>query len=438
MNSDSLSFRNVLALGFMTFALFVGAGNIIFPPLVGLQSGEHVWYAAAGFLITAVGLPVVALVALARAGGGIDILSAPVGRRAGMILSVICYLAVGPLFAIPRAATVSFEIGIAPFTEPGAVPLLIYSLIYFVLVAGLSLYPHHLLDTIGHFLAPLKIISLIILGIAAIFWPCGSFVSATDVYEHKPFSAGFINGYLTMDTLGAMVFGLVIINTVRNRGIFSPSLLTRYTLWAGIIAGSGMTLVYLSLFKLGAESGALVNGAGNGAVILHAYVQYAFGNVGHFFLSALIFIACMVTAVGLTCSCAEFFSKQLPLSYRTLVFMLTAFSMLFSNAGLNTLIEISLPLLTAIYPPCILLIILSFTAHWWNNASRVFVPVLLVSLFFGVLDAIKISAFASQLPARINSLPLIDHGLAWFLPSLLMMGIVGLYDRVYCHQEAHR
>lgn len=309
-----LTSKDILALGFMTFALFVGAGNIIFPPMVGLQSGEHVWIAAIGFLITAVGLPVITVVALAKVGGGIDALSTPIGRKAGLLLATVCYLAVGPLFATPRTATVSFELGIAPLTGDGAAPLLIYSLVYFALVIGISLYPGKLLDTVGHILAPLKIVALAVLGIAAVLWPAGSHVPAIEIYQQVPFSSGFVNGYLTMDTLGAMVFGIVIVNAARSRGVSDSRLLTRYTIWAGLIAGIGLTLVYLSLFKLGSSSGELVPDAQNGAVILHAYVQHTFGGIGSLFLAALIFIACMVTAVGLTCACAEFFAQYLPLA----------------------------------------------------------------------------------------------------------------------------
>ena len=425
-----LTSKDILALGFMTFALFVGAGNIIFPPMVGLQSGEHVWISALGFLITAVGLPVATVVALAKVGGGIDTLSSPLGRRAGLLLATIAYLAVGPLFAIPRTTTVSFEVGIAPLSGEGALPLLVYSLIYFVLVIGISLYPGKLLDTVGHFLAPLKIVALAILGISALLWPAGDFAPATELYRQIPFSSGFINGYLTMDTLGAMVFGIVIVNAARSRGVSDARLLTRYTIWAGLIAGIGLTLVYLSLFKLGSDSGMLVPGAQNGAVILHAYVQHTFGNMGSIFLAALIFIACMVTAVGLTCACAEFFAEYLPLSYRSLVFILGLFSMVVSNLGLSLLIQISIPVLTAIYPPCIVLVVLSFTRRWWCSAPRVFKPVMVISLLFGILDAVKSSALAAQLPSWIEQLPLAQQGLAWLPPSLAMMVLAGLYDRV--------
>ncbi|AJJ63929.1 branched-chain amino acid transport system II carrier protein [Yersinia aldovae] len=433
--SHRLSSKDIMALGFMTFALFVGAGNIIFPPMVGLQSGEHVWWAAIGFLITAVGLPVITVIALARVGGGIDALSTPIGRSAGLVLATVCYLAVGPLFATPRTATVSFEVGIAPLTGDGPLPLFIYSVVYFALVIGISLYPGRLLDTVGHILAPLKILALAILGIAALIWPAGPLIPATDAYQQVPFSSGFVNGYLTMDTLGALVFGIVIVNAARSRGVVSSQLLTRYTIWAGLIAGIGLTLVYLSLFKLGSSSGSLVPEAQNGAVVLHAYVQHTFGGLGSVFLAALIFIACMVTAVGLTCACAEFFAQYLPLSYRSLVFILGIFSMLVSNLGLSHLIQISIPVLTAIYPPCIVLVLMSFTLRWWRNASRIVAPVMLISLIFGILDAVKASTLAHFLPAWTQHLPLAEQGLAWLSPSLLVFVVVGLYDRICCRQE---
>lgn len=433
--SHRLSSKDIMALGFMTFALFVGAGNIIFPPMVGLQSGEHVWMAALGFLITAVGLPVITVIALARVGGGIDALSTPIGRSAGLVLATVCYLAVGPLFATPRTATVSFEVGIAPLTGDGPLPLFIYSVVYFALVIGISLYPGRLLDTVGHILAPLKILALAILGIAALLWPAGPLIPATDAYQQVPFSSGFVNGYLTMDTLGALVFGIVIVNAARSRGVVSAKLLTRYTIWAGLIAGIGLTLVYLSLFKLGSSSGSLTPDAQNGAVVLHAYVQHTFGGLGSVFLAALIFIACMVTAVGLTCACAEFFAQYLPLSYRALVFILGIFSMMVSNLGLSHLIQISIPVLTAIYPPCIVLVLMSFTLRWWHHASRIVAPVMLVSLLFGILDAVKASTFAHFLPEWTQHLPLAEQGLAWLSPSLLVFVVVGLYDRVCCRQE---
>lgn len=422
--------QDILALGFMTFALFVGAGNIIFPPIVGLQSGPNVWIAALGFLITAVGLPVVTVVALAKVGGGMDALSSPIGKIAGGLLAAAAYLAVGPLFATPRTATVSFEVGLAPLTGESPLALFLYSSVYFLIVFFVSLYPGRLLDTVGRFLAPLKIIALAILGIAAFVLPAGDIGSATPVYEAAPFSQGFIQGYLTMDTLGALVFGIVIVNAIRSRGVESPKLITRYAIIAGLVAGVGLTLVYISLFRLGSGSHEVAIGATNGAAVLHAYVQHTFGSLGSGFLAVLIALACLVTAVGLTCACAEYFSKILPLSYKALVIILAAFSLVVSNLGLTKLIAFSVPVLTAIYPPCIVLVALSFCKGFWNEQTRIVGPVMLVSFIFGVVDALKGAGLADGLPNWLTHMPFSEQGLAWLVPSLIVLVGAFIYDRL--------
>ncbi|EEO6276072.1 branched-chain amino acid ABC transporter substrate-binding protein, partial [Salmonella enterica subsp. enterica serovar 4,[5],12:i:-] len=161
----------------------------------------------------------------------------------------------------------------------------------------------------------------------------------------------------------------------------------------------------------------------------HAYVQHTFGGAGSFLLAALIFIACLVTAVGLTCACAEFFAQYIPLSYRTLVFILGGFSMVVSNLGLSHLIQISIPVLTAIYPPCIALVVLSFTRSWWHNSTRIIAPAMFISLLFGILDGIKASAFGDMLPAWSQRLPLAEQGLAWLMPTVVMVILAIIWDR---------
>lgn len=420
--------QDILALGFMTFALFVGAGNIIFPPIVGLQSGPHVWMAALGFLVTAVGLPVITVVALAKVGGGMDELSSPIGKIAGGLLAAAAYLAVGPLFATPRTATVSFEVGVAPLTGESPMALFIYSLVYFLVVLAVSMYPGKLLDTVGRFLAPLKIIALAVLGIAAFALPAGTIGEAQPAYVAAPFSQGFIQGYLTMDTLGALVFGIVIVNAIRSRGVESPRLITRYAVIAGLIAGVGLTLVYVSLFRLGAGSHDIAANASNGAVVLHAYVQHTFGSLGSGFLAVLIALACLVTAVGLTCACAEYFSRLLPLSYRALVVLLAGFSLVVSNLGLTKLIMFSVPVLTAIYPPCIVLVGLSFCKGMWHSQARIMAPVMAVSLLFGTIDALKVAGL--NMPEWLAHLPLSEQGLAWLVPCVATLVVAVVCDRM--------
>ena len=426
----NLRTRDIIALGFMTFALFIGAGNIIFPPIVAQQAGEHVWLAAFGFLITAVGLPVITIIALSRVEGSIQLLSSPLGKVASLVLTIVCYLAVGPLFATPRTATVSYEIGFSSYFGTSASSLLIYSAIYFAFVTLISLYPNKILDTVGYVLSPLKILSLVILGGAALLIPSGLTPAPVANYVHSPISEGFVNGYLTMDTLGALVFGIVIINAIRSRGVTNPKLITKYAVIASIISGIGLTLVYLSLFKLGLSSHESAPNAANGAIILHAYVQHAFGDFGSYFLGAMIFIACMVTAIGLTCACAEFFSQITKISYKVWVFILVGFSFVISNLGLTKLIAFSVPVLSAIYPPAIVVIITGFLWKYFNSPTRVIAPVTAVALVFGIIDGLKVANLDSFLPEIMRTLPLSSQNLAWLIPSLIVFVIVFIIDKV--------
>ncbi|CAB1221361.1 branched-chain amino acid transport system II carrier protein [Acinetobacter bouvetii] len=426
----NLRTRDIVALGFMTFALFIGAGNIIFPPIVAQQAGEHVWLAAFGFLITAVGLPVITIVALSRVEGSIQVLSSPLGKAASILLTVVCYLAVGPLFATPRTATVSYEIGFSSYFGTSANSLMIYSIIYFALVTLVSLYPNKILDTVGYFLSPLKILGLVILGISAFMLPVGVVPPAIDNYVSSPVSEGIVNGYLTMDTLGALVFGIVIVRAIHSRGVTEKKLVTKYAVIASIISGIGLTLVYISLFKLGMGSHDIAPNAANGAVILHAYVQHAFGDMGAYFLSAMIFIACMVTAIGLTCACAEYFSELTKIPYKVFVLILVGFSLLISNLGLTKLIAVSVPVLSAIYPPAIAVILLSFCGKFFNQPSRVIAPVTAIALVFGILDGLKVAGFSEQLPAFLQNLPLNEQNLAWLIPSVIVLIIAAVIDKV--------
>ncbi|SDU33262.1 branched-chain amino acid transport system II carrier protein [Geopseudomonas guangdongensis] len=421
--------RDLLALGFMTFALFLGAGNIIFPPSAGMAAGEAVWSAALGFLLTAVGLPLLTVIALARVGGGMDRLTAPLGRGAGVLFAVAVYLAIGPLFATPRTAVVSFEMGVAPFVGNEPLPLAFYTLAYFAAVLFLAFNPGRLVDRIGKVITPILLAGLLVLGGAAILAPAGP-VGTTDAdYGAAPLTQGFLQGYLTMDTLGALVFGIVIATAIRDRGVDTAHRVTRYSIIAGLIAACGLSLVYLALFQLGATSQSIAGEAQNGVQILTAYVQHTFGTVGSLLLALVITLACLTTAVGLLTACGEFFSKLLPVSYRTVVAVFGIFSLLVANQGLNQLISVSVPVLVGLYPLAIVLVLLSLADGLWLHAPRIFRPVMAVTLVFGVVGGLAAAGFSSLVPAFFSELPLAGHDLGWLLPVLVTLLLAVLFDR---------
>jgi LIVCS family branched-chain amino acid:cation transporter len=421
---------DLLALGFMTFALFLGAGNIIFPPSAGMAAGENIGPAALGFLLTGVGLPLLTIVALARVGGGMALLTAPLGKRAGMLFAVAVYLAIGPLFATPRTAVVSFEMGIAPFAGNQATPLLVYTLAYFAAVLFLALNPGQLVARIGKYITPVLLAALLVLGAAALLVPAGEIGPVAADYQAAPFVQGFLQGYLTMDTLGALVFGIVIATAIRDQGISDGRLITRYSVIAGLIAAVGLSLVYLALFYLGATSQGIAGEAQNGVQILTAYVQHTFGTAGSLLLAVVITLACLTTAVGLLTACGEFFSKLLPVSYRSVVIALGLFSLLVANQGLTQLISFSIPVLVGLYPLAIVLVALSLLDGFWLSAARVFRPVMAVALVFGLVDGLAAAGWTQWVPGFFSQLPLADQSLGWLLPVLVTLALAAACDRL--------
>lgn len=421
---------DLLALGFMTFALFLGAGNIIFPPSAGMAAGQSIWPAAAGFLLTGVGLPLLTVVALARVGGGIAGLTAPLGTIAGTLLAVAVYLAIGPLFATPRTAVVSFEMGVAPFTGDSPASLLIYTVLFFAATLFLVLNPGRLVDSVGKFITPVLLAALVVLGGAAIFAPAGEVGLTADSYRDGPLLKGFLEGYLTMDTLGALVFGIVIATAIRDRGVSEPALITRYSMVAGAIAAVGLSLVYLALFYLGATSQGIAGDAQNGVQILTSYVQHTFGITGNVLLAVVITLACLTTAVGLTAACGEFFSGLLPVSYRTVAIVFTLFSLLVANQGLTQLISLSVPVLVGLYPLAIMLVALSLLDRLWVSPSRVFIPVMTVTLIFGVADGLSAAGLNGLVPELFTQMPLAAQSMGWLVPVLVTLAIASTVDRL--------
>ncbi|MBV7418534.1 branched-chain amino acid transport system II carrier protein [Comamonas sp. CMM03] len=427
----TLKTRDLMALGFMTFALFLGAGNIIFPPIVGLAAGEHLWSAAVGFLLTGVGLPLVTVVALARVGGGLQTITTPIGKVAGVLLGAAVYLTIGPLFATPRTATVSFELGVAPFVGNSPLALGAYTVLYFGLTLLLALFPGKLVDTIGKLITPVLILALVVLGGAAFLLPAGTLSASLPDYQSSSLALGqgFVQGYQTMDALAALVFGIVIVNAIKDSGITDTRLHTRYTIIAAIIAATGLGLVYVSLIYLGATSGGLVQSASTGVQILTTYVQHTFGAAGMVLLAVVILLACLTTGVGLVSACGSYFSQLLPFSYRTVVTALCVFSAVVANQGLEQLIAVAVPVLVTVYPVAIALVALSLLSGCWKHARRVYAPVMAVALLLGLLDGAK-AVGLMELPTWITSLPGAAMGMAWLTPVLAMLLLAATADRL--------
>ncbi|GAA4649857.1 branched-chain amino acid transport system II carrier protein [Kistimonas scapharcae] len=411
--------QDLLALGFMTFALFLGAGNVIYPPMVGQQAGDHLLMAAAGFLITAVGLPLMTLVSMALAGGP-QKMTADIPRRWHQLFWTALFLVIGPAFAIPRMAVVAYEMGFLPFVEQTqGWHLALYSAVFYLLAWVFALNPGSLIKTVGKLMTPALILLL-----AAIAWgtlsnPQGAITFAVGDYAHHPFSEGLVQGYMTMDCLAALGFGAVIANTVRSLGVTQPVMMARYTVYAGLMAAVGLGLVYLVLMYLGATSHEVAGQATNGGQVLALYVAALFGLPGKVLLASVITLACLTTAVGVGASCANFFSTQSQrLSYTMAITVIMLVSAVVANVGLTQLITLSVPVVVTLYPLAVAFVVLGLLRRGLSAPGDVYFTVTLVTACFAVLDGLKAAGLLPTVLAETFShwLPLFDAGLGWLLP----------------------
>lgn len=422
----NLSKKDLLFIGLMLFSLFFGAGNLIFPPFMAQAAGEKTWIVMSAFFITAVGFPVLGVIAVAKS-GGLTNLSKRVNPVFATIFTVLIYLSIGPCLGIPRAGSLPFEMAVAPYLPESMsvkISLLLYTFIFFAISYWLSLSPSKLVDRMGKILTPTLLLLIIVMVTGSLIKPLGGYGAATNGYEISPFFKGFLDGYLTMDTIAALNFGIVIALAIKSKGINDEKAVVSLSIKAGLIAGGLLTAIYAMLAHLGATSGGKFGATENGAQTLTNVTNYIFGKPGAILLAAIFTLACLTTCVGLITSCSQYFSTlTTKISYKNWVRTLTASSMILANMGLTKILSISVPVLNAIYPIAIMLIVLSMFDFIFKEDHSIYSLTILFTGIVSIIDAlgqvgIKIG-FASKL---IALLPFYNEGLAWVVPAI--MGII--------------
>ncbi len=438
---ERLNFKENLLIGSLLFGLFFGAGNLIFPVLMGQLAGSNMIPATIGFLITGVGLPILGVMASALSGSdSLYDMAKPVSSAYSVFFTCALYLTIGPLFAIPRTATVAFEVGLRPFIPEGylKIGLLIFSVIFFALTLYYSLRPGRILDWVGKYLTPIFLVLLSVLLFATFVIPMGSIDEFAPIgdYISKPLFIGLLEGYNTMDALASLAFAIIIISNIKELGIMDPRRITIETGKSGLITVAAMAIIYASLSYLGTTSLGSVSRADNGGLILSMVSNHYFGFIGKVLLAGIVGFACLKTAIGLITACATMFSEMFPksLSYNSYAKVFTLFSLIIANFGLNNIIQYSIPVLMFLYPLAISLIILSLLNPIIKRQEIVYrwtTGVILVLAVFDFLKALpeplKSNAVVVKLVNIAQSyIPGFDYGFGWILPGFIgfLIGVI--------------
>ncbi|KAA8820248.1 branched-chain amino acid transport system II carrier protein [Bifidobacterium rousetti] len=438
LDARRLDARQRLVMTFTFFSMFFGAGNLIFPPFVGAQAGSSALPAAVGFIVSAVGLPILGVLAVTFA-GGFDALAGRISPRFALLLGLAIILTIGPCFAIPRTATTSFEMMVAPFVASDSrwIAQLVYSLVFFALSFVFAQHPEKLSKVLGRFMGPLLLTLIAVLFVACLVHGIGRSVAPMGDYASGQMARGFLDGYQTMDLLAALYFGIVISANIRAQRIDDERQVQVETAYAGVGTGVLLILIYGALSYVGVVSGAIAAidpSSDTGATVLTNLTSSVFGTAGTAFLGVVFVIACLNVCTGLICTCATYFHTKFPtvggrtVSYRAWQLLFTVFSFVVSNAGLSLIIKVSVPVLSALYPISIVLVLLALTHRVLGaRLPRVYRwTVLLVGVvaFAGCVSSLA-AVFGASIPwldAALALLPLQSYSLGWVMPAVL--GIV--------------
>lgn len=431
MNQKNHAF---IAIGLMLFALFFGAGNLIFPPYIGQQAGTNILPAMIGFLITGGGLPLIAVVAVCYSGKDLRDITSRVHPWYGVFMVAAISLTIGPFFAIPRTCSTSFEMSVVPMLGEGASSgwaQFLYSALFFLVSWRLAVKPSRLVAYIGKILTPMILILLAALFVCYLAAPLGSWQAPAEARFADGFTAfttGILEGYNTMDGLAGLLFGILVTAAVKAEGITDERRIAWETFRSGIVAIFCLCVIYVFLGCIGASSVLPVGMQENGAPILVAVMGYYFGAAGPLMLAAVVLLACLTTSIGLIAAVGSLWNQLLPgISFKIFATLFSLISLGIANFGLTAIIAGAIPVLVFLYPLTVALIILTFLNDAYKGSPVVHRTATLFTAFPALYDglhALKLTPPA--LDAFMKSLPLAQHGLAW-LPIFgvgLLVGVV--------------
>lgn len=408
--------KDVLVVGVALFAMFFGAGNLIFPPYMGLLAGVDWKWALLGFLITGIGMPLLGIMAAARAGGTVEHMGRRVSTWFGRLLSIVIILAIGPLLAIPRTCATAFELGIRPSFPD--FPIALFSALFFGVTLWFALNRSEVVNKIGKYLTPLLVITLAWIILKGIFTPYGSIV---DMDLQGPTGRGFREGYQTMDALASLVFAQIIIAALVFKGYTNVKEQVKMASMAGTIAALGLGVVYGGLMYLGATASSVHPVQVERTDLLIAIAGGLMGSSGKIALGIAVSLACLTTAIGLTATVADYFSglTKNRLSYRSIAVMTVVFSGVFATVGVTTIVNVAYPLLVTVYPVAIALIILTLTGGPLAHRS-VYIGAVTGALLTSIPEALTIIGLPiGFINYLVDMIPFATAGFAWIIPTVI-------------------
>lgn len=432
---SKLTMEQFFSISVMLFGLFFGAGNLIFPPLLGFRAGHLMWKSLLFFSITAVIFPIFGIVVVAKT-NGLTNLGDRVSRWFSIAFTSAIYLSIGPGLGIPRAGSVPFEMAVIPYLPENFSVLtarLVYTFVFFLVAYIICLKPSKLVNRMGKFLTPTLLILIFLMFVGVLFKNPNQIGVPTEEYLKMPEVTGFLEGYNTMDTVAALNFGLVISLAIKSFNVTDEKMVINYTIKSGIIAGVLLLVVYAMLSYIGMTTAGLNQGVTNGATILTNTTNYVFGSLGSILLASIFTLACLTTCVGLITSGSNYFAEltKNKIGYNAWVVIWTGFSFIVANFGLDVILKFSIPVLIMIYPVSIVLILMGLTQKYFKFSSLSYKLTNYITVFISFVTALEISKLPLPFVTNLFSkLPFWKLTLGWVVPTFTVLVLSTIYTKI--------
>ena len=407
--------KDVLLTGFALFAMLFGAGNLIFPPMLGYETSSSWIPTMLAFIITGVGFPFLGILSVSIVGNGIKDFANRVSPTFSKIFAIISILAIGPMLAIPRTGATAYEITFLYNGMESSIYKYIYLICYFGIVILFSLRANKVIERVGKILTPILLILLFLIIIKGIFF--ANLSVKPDIYPHA-FKRGFLEGYQTMDTIASIAYAGIILKAIKNGRNLTQKQEFSFLIKAGLVAILSLALIYGGFALVGAKMHSVLV-TNDKIELLVKTTSYLLGGYGNLILAICVAGACLTTAIGLVATVGEFFSSITSFKYENIVIFTVIISFLLSILGVESIIRISVPILIFIYPVMISLIILNLFGKYIKN-DYVYKGVVLFTGIIGLIESLESLGIENYYTNSIlEILPFSDYGLTWLFPGLI-------------------
>ena len=256
----------------------------------------------------------------------------------------------------------------------------------------------------------------------------GPALAPTETYASHPLATGLLQGYTTMDSIASLAFGIIVISSLRYRGVTRQSELLTRTTAAGLIAGVLLGVIYLGLGLVG-RSMPDPRSYPDGAALLSDAARMTMGFGGVIVLGIIVLLACMTTAVGLLASTSEFFHRLLPgISYRAWLYTFTLSSFVIASAGLETVMSFAGPIIGFLYPVAITVVACTLADRLVPGDGMLWgfrLAVWTAAAWSAMTTAASAGIGRSVLDPLTSWAPLHQVGMGWVLPTVVAL-VVGV------------